>query len=109
MLKVEYKEQTKRQPSTLHSWLPHHAALTSDTWMAMWISGQQTPGQLESTCPPASRGIGGGTATQEEVAANAGNWGQKAGLEFQGKSSWIEPVTVGQPDTFIRRGYCPSG
>ena len=30
MLKVEYKEQTKRQPSTLHSWLPHHAALTSD-------------------------------------------------------------------------------
>ena len=42
-------------------------------------------------------------------AATAGNWGQKARLEFQGKSSWIEPVTVGQPDTFISVGCCPRG
>ena len=42
--------------------------------------------------------------------AVAGNWGQKARLEFQGKSSWIEPVTVGrQPDTFISVGCCPQG
>ena len=43
------------------------------------------------------------------AATAAGNWRQKARLEFQGKSSWIEPVTVGQPDTFISVGCCPRG